>query len=78
MSRSNDHIYLIYNFINGARLGDCLIKRNNMHFIVSIWTNDNDQNKTKNACIEPKNKQFISIETKQLKIKYVKSQGLNE
>ncbi|KAK7402111.1 hypothetical protein VNO78_14120 [Psophocarpus tetragonolobus] len=37
-SVSGDHIYLVYDFINGASLSDCLRNKNNAHFtVLSTW-----------------------------------------
>lgn len=37
-SVSGDHIYLVYDFVNGASLSDCLRNKNNAHFtVLSTW-----------------------------------------
>ncbi|KAL2324016.1 hypothetical protein Fmac_023074 [Flemingia macrophylla] len=37
-SVSSDHIYLVYDFVNGASLSDCLRNKNNAHFtVLSTW-----------------------------------------
>ncbi|XP_061356929.1 protein LYK5 isoform X2 [Gastrolobium bilobum] len=37
-SISGDHIYLVYDFVNGANLSDCLRNKKNIHFtVLSTW-----------------------------------------